>query len=50
MKIYVWPDGTWCDQYELDDMLRFCSDDFDTINVPDDVDDVEEYLIKNQHI
>ena len=28
MKIYVWPDGTWCEPEDLEEMLAFMSDDF----------------------
>jgi hypothetical protein len=26
--VYVWPDYTWCFQDELEDLLKYMSDDF----------------------
>ena len=33
MKIYYWPDGTWCYPDELDEHLKFMSDDFNSFTL-----------------
>ncbi len=43
MKIYVWPDYIWCEEEFLVEYECF-GDDFMVIDVPDDVEDIDEYL------
>lgn len=43
MKICVWPDYMWCEEEFLGEYECF-GDDFMVINVPDDVEDIDEYL------
>ena len=43
MKIYVWPDYMWCEEEFLGEYECF-GDDFMVIDVPDDVEDIDEYL------
>lgn len=30
---YIWPDGVWCTEDELEEMLRHKSDDYMTVQV-----------------
>ena len=43
MKICVWPDYMWCEQEFLEEYQCF-GDDFMVIDVPDEVEDIDEYL------
>lgn len=43
MKIYVWPDYMWCEEEFIED-FKFASDDHIMIDVPDDIEDIDEYL------
>lgn len=40
-SIYVWADGTWCWDYELEDMSHGKSDDYRKLEVTDACDDEE---------
>ena len=31
MKAAVWPDGTWCLETDIEEYLRFMSDDYELI-------------------
>jgi hypothetical protein len=31
VNIYLWPDGVWCYSEELEELLRFKSDDYEVI-------------------
>lgn len=45
MKVYFWPDGTWCiGKKELCEMLTFKSDDYGVIEL-DDADAYEDHQI-----
>ena len=37
-KIYIWPDGSWCTENELEDALQWKSDDHRIVEVSDDWD------------
>lgn len=39
-RTYIWPDGTECDEEDLEDFLKFMSDDYAVIltKVPEDLD------------
>lgn len=37
--IYFWPDGTWCDYQDLMGCLRWKSDDFTVLHLPEDTSD-----------
>lgn len=43
MKICVWPDYMWCEAEFIEELDAF-GDDFMVIDIPDDVEDVDEYL------
>lgn len=43
MKICVWPDYMWCEYEYLEEFDAF-GDDFMVIDIPDDTEDVDEYL------
>lgn len=30
-RVYQWPDGTWCDEEDLEEYLTFMSDDFQVL-------------------
>lgn len=30
-RVYLWPDGTWCEGPDLDEYLNFKSDDFQVL-------------------
>ena len=45
MKICIWADYTWCEWQDLECMLSFMSDDFATIEVPDEVEDIEQFVV-----
>lgn len=52
MIVYYWPDGTWCDQDDLDDYLSWMSDDFgriaiDNLMSDEDIDRLVAELISN---
>lgn len=38
MILYIWPDGTWCDEDELQGELHYKSDDYRKAEVSDDWD------------
>ena len=31
--VYLWPDGTWCEEEELSMYLRWLSDDYETLEL-----------------
>ena len=33
--VYLWPDGTWCFQDELETLLTYMSDDYEVITDPE---------------
>ena len=43
MKICVWPDYMWCVEEQIEEFDAF-GDDFMVIDIPDDTEDVDEYL------
>lgn len=49
-KVYLWADGTYCEPEDLEEYLKFMSDDFMTVEVTisDDTcqEDVEDLLLK----
>ena len=46
--VYLWPEGTWCTNSELDEYLEFMSDDFLKIRLPND--EYEALLEGNENI
>ena len=42
-KIYLWPDGEWCDEEDVG-QYTWKSDDYELLDVPDDVEDIDEWL------
>ena len=46
-KVAVWCDGTWCEEEDLEEFLSppcAKSDDYDLLEVPEDVDDIEIWV------
>ena len=39
MIVYYWPDGTWCEKYDLDEYLSWKSDDFGEIIIDNNMSD-----------
>ena len=46
-RIAIWADGTYCEEEDLEEYLSMMSDDFTMLEVPDNVDDIDEWLIDN---
>jgi len=46
-RVCVWPDGTWYYFEELEE-VPWKSDDFAVIEVPNDVEDIDEWLIQEE--
>ena len=46
-RVCVWPDGTWYYFEELEE-VPWKSDDFAVIEVPNDVEDIDEWLIHEE--
>jgi hypothetical protein len=45
MKIYVWPDYSWCEDFEYNEMdYGWKGDDFTIIDVPNHIEDIDKYL------
>lgn len=44
--VYVWPNGFWCLDDQLDECLFHSSDDYEVVLVPFeiDIDEVENYI------
>jgi hypothetical protein len=45
--VHIWPDGSWVgedDQQEFELMLMAKSDDFTTVEIPAEVDDIERWV------
>lgn len=43
--IYVWPDNSWMDEHEYEDVeMSWAGDDFEIVTVPDEVEDIDEWL------
>ena len=32
-KVYMWPDGTWCDDDEVEGCLQWMSDDYEVLEL-----------------
>lgn len=45
-KLHIWPDGTFCEDSELEEFLSWKSDDYRTIEV-DDTFDLEKQLLED---
>ena len=51
-KIAVWPDGSWCEEEDIEDSIRIGSgyaksDDYMVVEVPDDVEDIDTWVAEN---
>jgi hypothetical protein len=46
VRIFVWPDGTWCEPCEYEDGGMALGDDFAGVDVPDDVEDVDAFALE----
>ncbi len=47
MRVFVWADGTWCEEEDLEGFLSFMSDDYKVLEIPDDCEDAEQYIADN---
>jgi hypothetical protein len=45
-KVHIWPDGTYCDDNELEGFLQWKSDDYRTVEITD-VFDLERQLFED---
>ena len=43
MRICIWPDDTWCEADQIES-FAWKSDDYETAEVPDSVDDVDGWV------
>lgn len=41
IKIYYWPDGTWCYEEDRSFVLSFMSDDYGSVEVPEAAEEEE---------
>lgn len=41
IKIYYWPDGTWCYEEDKSFVLSFMSDDYGSVEVPETAEEEE---------
>ena len=52
-RIAVWPDGVWAYEDEFDDSSwQYKSDDYEWVNIPDDVECIDEWVhdyMSNNH-
>ncbi len=45
MQIYVWPDYTWCEDFEYDEReYAWKGDDYKIVDVPAHIEDIDKYL------
>lgn len=47
MKVAVWADYTWCELEEIGEFAHM-SDDFMIVDVPEEEEDVDEFLMKTK--
>lgn len=45
-KVHIWPDGTYCEGHELEEFLKWKSDDYRTVTI-DDTFDLEKRLFED---
>ncbi len=46
ITVYVWPDGTWCEEYrDLVVMLNYMSDDYETLELTEE--QYEQFVKEN---
>lgn len=43
MKVFLWPDGTYCTEDEIEEYLTFMSDDHCELIVPEDM-ELDSYM------
>ncbi len=48
MKIAVWADMTWCESTDVEEYTTFMSDDYMEIDVPETVEDIDEFLMETR--
>lgn len=44
MKVFIWPDGTWCEDDNIAEYETWKSDDYSVMDIPDDVEDIDKYI------
>ncbi len=42
IKIYIWPDGTWCESDDIKSYLQWMSDDFQVVEMTEE--EYDEFL------